>query len=260
MPRFVFPRLVLLALALLMSSCSSLEDQTKDWTAEKFYQEAKQRLNDGNYEESIKLFELLQGRYPYGRYAEQARLEIAYAQYKNDEPALALASCDRFIRQYPTHPNVDYAYYLKGIVNFHGQRSFFNWLLGGGDDLHDRDPKATRESYDAFKELVQRFPNSRYADDARARLSYLFETMARYEVSVAQFYFDHGAYVAAVNRTKYTLENYQRTPATEDALGIQAMAYKKMRLTVLYDDTLRILTKNFPQSRYLEEIKALGGG
>jgi outer membrane protein assembly factor BamD len=255
MRRFV----LLLLVATAVSGCGSILDETKDWTAERFYQEAKDRLNAGNYDESIKLFEQLQGRYPYGRYAEQAQLEIAYAQYKYDEPALAIAACDRFIRQYPTHPNVDYAYYLKGVVNFHGKKSFMNWLVGSNDDLHDRDVRATRESYEAFKEVVQRFPNSRYAEDARLRMNHQFNVLAKYEISVARYYYERGAYVAAVNRARHALENFPRTPATEDALAIQAMAYKRMNLQRLHDDTVRVLTLNFPDSHYLQDIKALGG-
>lgn len=249
-----------LAFALTLAGCASVLDPTKDWTVEQFYTAAKEQLESGNYDEAIKLYEQLQGRFPYGRYAEQAQIEIAYAYYKYDEPALALAACDRFLRQFPIHPSADYVYYLKGIVNFREKRSFASWLFGGDDDLHDRDPKGTRESYDSFKELVQRFPHSRYAEDARLRMNYLFEAQARYEASVASYYYQRRAYVAAVNRTKYTLENYPRTPATEDALGIQALAYKKMGLDKLFEDTVRVLSRNFPNSRYLEEIKALDAG
>lgn len=259
MRRFVLPVLSLV-LVLTLAGCGSFADPTKDWTAEQLYNEAKDRMEGNNWDDAIKLLETLQGRYPYGRYAEQAQLEIAYAQYKHEEPALALAACDRFIRQYPTHPNVDYAYYLKGVINFHGERSLMNWLIGSDDDLHDRDVKATRESYEAFREVVQRFPNSRYADDARAHMVYQFDVMARYEASVAEFYYRHAAYVAAVNRAKYTLENFPRTSATEDALGIQAMSYKKMGMKQLADDTVRILSRNFPNSHYLEDFKALDGG
>jgi outer membrane protein assembly factor BamD len=246
--------------ALALAGCASITDPTKDWPVEKFYQAAKENLDAGNYEEAIKLYEQLQGRYPYGRYAEQAQLETAYAYYKYDEPALAVAACDRFIRQFPTHAHVDYAYYLKGLVNFRDKRSFGTWLFGSGDDLHDRDPRATRESFEAFKELVERFPASRYAEDARLRMTYLFEAQARYEVSVAEYYYKRRAYVAAVNRTRYALENYPRTPATENALGIQALAYKRMGLQQLHEDTLKILTRNFPNSRYLKEIAAAAPG
>lgn len=251
-------RLPLLLAFLALAACTSITDPTKDWTPERFYAEAKDRMDDGDWAAAIKHLETLEARYPYGRYAEQAQLEIAYAYYKDQEPALALAAADRFIRQHPTHPNVDYAYYLKGLVNFHGSKNFVYWLLGVEDDLSDRDPKGARDSYNAFRELVERFPNSRYAPDAAQRMAYLFDAQARYEVKVARFYFDRGAYVAAVNRCKQALENFPRTPATEDALGIQAMAYKRMGMDGLLTDTLRVLERNFPESRYLVEIRSIG--
>jgi len=251
----------LAAAALLAGGCAGVtEDPTKNWTPERFYTEAKSKLEDGDYESAIKTFEQLEARFPYGRHAEQAQLEIAYAYYKYDEPALAIAATDRFIRLHPTHPNVDYAYYLKGLVNFHGEKSLVNWFFGAKDDLADRDLKGMRDSYNVFRELIERFPNSRYAPDARSRLAYLFDAQARHEVQVARFYFEQRAYVAAVNRCKYALENFPRTPATEDALGIQAMAYKMMGMTQLLDDTLRVLKRNFPQSRYFEEVAALKAG
>jgi len=245
---------VLLLALLVMSGCASVTDPTKDWTPERFYQEAKDKLNDGDYPAAIKYFEQLEARYPYGRYSEQAQLEIAYAYYKDEEPALALAAADRFIRQHPTHPHVDYAYYLKGLINFRGHVGLVNWLLGAKDDPSDHDPKAARESYEAFRELVERFPKSRYAEDSRQRMAYLFDAQARFETKVARFYYEHGAYVAAVNRCKYALETYPRTPATEDALGIQALAYQKLGMTKLYQDTVRVLKQNFPNSRYLGEL------
>ncbi len=242
----------LLAIA---AGCATLEeDPTKDWSAERFYQEAKQALASGNYETAIKYYQALEARYPYGRYAEQAILESAYAYYKNDEPALAVAAADRFIRLYPTHPHVDYAYYLKGLAHFRGKRSLFDWLLGGEGDLSDRDPKAASEAYNAFRELVERFPESRYAADARQRMAYLYEAQARHEVEVARFYYERGAYVAAVNRAKYALEHYPRAPATEDALGLLALSYRKMGLAKLSEDARRVLALNFPDSRYLEEL------
>jgi len=241
----------------LLAGCGGItEDPTKNWSPEKIYTEAKTKVEDGDYEGGIKLFESLEARYPYGRYAEQAQLEIAYAQYKYDEPALAIAAADRFIRLHPTHPNVDYAYYLKGLVNFRGEKNLVNWLLGAKDDLSDRDPKGTMEAYNAFKEVVQRFPNSRYAEDSRQRMAYLFEAQAKYETKVAKYYLDHLSYVAAANRAKYALEKYPRTPATEDALGILALSYQAMGYTDLVKDTLRILTMNFPKSNYLAKVQA----
>ncbi len=247
--------------ATLLAGCAGLdEDETKNWSAERFYSAAKEKMDDGDYDSAIKLLEKLEARFPYGRHAEQAQLEAAYAYYKNDDAALAIAAAERFIRLHPTHPNVDYAYYLRGLVNFHGEQNFINWLFGAKDDLAERDPKGTREAYLAFKEVVERFPHSRYAEDSAKRMAYLFEAQARHEVLVARFYYNRGAYVAAVNRCKFALENYPQTPSMEDALGIQAMAYKRMGLDPLYTDTLRILRLNFPNSRYLAEAETLRAG
>jgi outer membrane protein assembly factor BamD len=250
-------RFVLLA-AVLASGCATItEDPTKNWGPERFYQEAKEKIADGDYVGGIKLFEQLEGRFPYGRYAEQAQLEIAYAYHKNDESALAIAAVDRFLRLHPTHPNVDYAYYLKGVVNFKGERSIFATMIGAADDPMEHDQKSLREAYQAFTEVVTRFPNSRYAPDAAARRAYLFDAQARYEVFVSRFYFDRGAYIAALNRAKLTLEKFPRTPAVEDALGLQAMSYKMLGLTDLMSDTVRVLRLNFPGSQYLTEIESL---
>jgi outer membrane protein assembly factor BamD len=250
-------RMALLTAVCALAGCASVIDPTRDWTAEQFYQDGKEKMESGSWAEAIKTFEQLESRYPYGRYTEQAQLEIAYAQYKDNEPALALAATDRFIRLHPTHPNVDYAYYLKGVTNFHNEKSLIHTLLGYDEALWDRDAKGARESYNAFRELVERFPNSRYAKDAGERMKYLLDAQARYEVHIAQFYLDSGAYVAAANRCKFALENYPRTPAIEDALGIQAKAYQLMGLTKLADDTIRVLRANFPSSRYLKEIDEL---
>lgn len=249
--------LLILALALAAGGCADVLDPTRNWGPERYYEEARKKMTEGAWAEAIGLFEQLEARYPYGRYTEQAQLEIAYVHYKDGEPALALAAADRFIRLHPTHPHVDYAYYLKGIINFRGEKSLVHALLGFEDETWDRDPKSARESYNAFRELVERFPNSRYAKDATDRMRYLLDAQARYEVHVARFYFDRGAYVAAVNRCKYALENYPHTPAVEDALGIQAKAYKLMGLTKLAEDTTRVLRMNFPESRYLKEIEEL---
>ena len=240
--------------AITLSGCGPIDDPTKNWTPERFYKEAKEAMDDRDYETAISHFETLESRYPYGRYAVQAQIEVAYAYYKNEEPALAIAAAERFIRQHPTHPYVDYAYYLKGLADFPGERNIISWFLGGKDDISDRDPKAARDAYDAFRELVERFPDSKYTPDAKQRLLYLLNSLATYEIKVANYYYSRGAYVAVVNRTKYVLVNYQRTPAVEDALGLQALAYNEMGLNDLKHDTLRVLKKNFPDSRYISEI------
>jgi outer membrane protein assembly factor BamD len=249
---------VLLATALCLSACASLEDPTRDWGPERLYEEAKTKLKDGQHEEAIKLFETLQARYPYGQHAVQSQLEVAYAYYKNQEPALAVAAADRFVRQHPTHPNVDYAYYLKGLTNFRTDPGLIEWLIAGADEPIDRDPRAVREAYAAFKELVDRFPDSRYAPDAKDRMAYLVDAQARYEILVARYYFDRGAYVATINRCKQAILNHPRAPSVEDALGLQALSYRLMGMNELMEDTLRVLRQNFPESRYLTEIDTLG--
>lgn len=252
----ILPRVAAtLAVLFLLSACAGLDqDPTKDWTAERFYTEGKTALKQGNHETAIKHFETLEARYPYGPYAEQAQLEVAYAYYKDAEAASAIAAADRFIRQHPTHAHVDYAYYLKGLANFDDQPNILERFFTDRG-LSDRDPRGMREAYDAFRELVERFPRSRYAQDSRNRMAHLVNFLAQSEINVARFYYERGAYVAAVNRAKYVIERYPRTPSIEDALGLQAMAYKKMGMESLVTDTVRVLEQNFPASAYLKEPK-----
>ncbi len=237
----------------LLAGCGLLPeqiDETRNWSAQRLYTTAKDALNDGNYERAIKLFESLEARYPFGPYAQQAQLEVAYAYYKDNEPASAIAAAERFIKLYPNHPHVDYAYYLRGLANFVEDRSL---LAGLGDqDMSDRDPKAAREAFDAFQQLVNRFPDSRYTPDAVARMQYLVNALAAHEVHVARYYFKRGAFVASANRARHVLEHYPQAPALEEALAIMARSYDRLGLTDLRDDALRVLRLNFPGSPYLE--------
>ena len=236
----------------LLAGCGNLftsEDEAQTWSAQRLYSEAKDELNSGNYQRAIKLFETLEARYPYGRFAMQAQLEVAYAYYKDGEVAQAVQAADRFIKLHPNHPNVDYAYYLKGLAHFNTQSGFLANLAG--QDLTERDPKAARDSVDAFKELVARFPESRYAEDARARMRYLVNGLAMHEVHAARYYLRRGAYVAAVNRATFALKTYPETPAVEDALAVMVVAYERLGLTDLSEDSRRVLEKNFPKSPWL---------
>lgn len=236
----------------IMSGCASIdEDETKDWSPQRFYVEAKEHMAAGQYDTAIKHFETLEARFPYGRYAEQAQLEVAYAYFKHEEPELAIAAAERFIRLHPAHPHVAYAYYFKGIVYFNEKRNFFTMLFGTTTDASHRNPRAIKNAYNSFLELVERFPETRYAKEARKNLAYLFDAQANYEISVAKFYYKKEAYVATVNRCKVVLKKYQRSPAVEDALGLQMLAYGKMGLTELENDTLRLLQGNFPDSKYV---------
>lgn len=249
---------IALNVSILISGCSGLNlDPTKGWSPQQFYAEGKSAMKIGNYDIAVHHFETLEARFPYGRYAEQAQLEIAYAYFKNDEPALAVSAINRFIKMHPTHESVDYAYYLKGIISFQGQGTSILKMMGKKLDPSDHDAKAAKESYDSFKNLIRRFPKSRYVGDAKGRMRYLFDAMARHEIKVAKFYYERKAYIAAANRCKYVLEHFQHTKATEDALGLQALSYKQLGLKKLYSDTLRVLKKNFPKSPYLDDIKKL---
>jgi len=237
----------------LMAACGLLPeqvDETKGWSAQKLYAEAKENLNEHNYEQAIKYYEKLEARYPYGRYAQQAQIEIAYAYYKDNEPAQAIAAAERFIKLHPSHPNVDYAYYLKGLANFNDDLGWFGHL--GGQDLTERDPKAVREAFEAFKDLVTRFPNSKYAPDSVARMNYLVNTLASHEVHVARYYMKRGAYVAAANRAQMALKTYPQAPANEEGLVILVKAYDALDMKDLRNDAERVLMKNFPGSKYLK--------
>lgn len=254
MVRFTFGSLaakLTLIGALALAGCSGLPDQideTAGWNAQKLYSEAKASMSEGGYDQAIKLFEKLEARYPYGRFAQQAQIEVAYAYYKSSEPALALAAADRFIKLHPNHPHVDYAYYLKGLVNFNEDLG----LLAGlsNQDLSERDPRGAREAFDTFRELTTRFPESRYAEDARQRMQYLVNSLAQHEVHVARYYYRRGAYIAAVNRAKAAITNYPQAPAIEEALFLLLKSYDALGMNDLRDDTDRIMRKNFPDSVY----------
>lgn len=247
------PLVPLLAAALALGGCGALEnkqDETIGWSAQRLYGEAKDAMADKSYGKAVKYFEKLEARYPYGRFAQQAQLEVAYAQWKDGEKALAVAAADRFIKLYPNHPNVDYAYYLKGLINFNELSGMLTWLTS--PDMTDRDPKSARDAFDAFKEVVTRFPDSRYAEDSAARMRYLVNALASHEVHVARYYMKRTAYLAAANRAQYAIKNYPNAPATEDALFILSQAYDALGMEQLRDDTQRVLRMNFPDSDYFK--------
>ena len=237
-----------------MAACSFVDkhDPKSGWTAEKLYSEAKDALDSGQYDLAIKRYEILEARFPYGRYSQQGQLEIAYAYYKQNEPASAVAATERFVKLHPNSPNVDYAHYLKGLAYFNEDLGIFGRMAR--QDRTERDPKSARESFDAFKELVQRYPDSRYAPDALARMKYLVNALASHEVHVARYYMKRGAYVAAANRAQYALKNYPQAPAQEEALLIMIQAYDVLGMPVLRDDAERILRKNFPDSAQLKSL------
>ncbi len=240
-----------LFLATLFAGCGLLpdvKDETVGWSANKLYTEAKENMDDASYETAIKYFEKLESRYPFGRFAQQAQIDIAYAYWKSNEHASAIAACDRFIKLHPNHPNVDYVYYLRGLVNFNEDQGILGQV--SRQDMTERDPKGARESFDAFRELVTRFPDSKYTPDAILRMKYLVNALALLEVHVARYYMKRSAYVAAVNRAQYALKNYPEAPATEEALFIMVKAYDQMGMNDLRDDIERVMRKNYPNSEY----------
>ncbi|AKU21345.1 outer membrane protein assembly factor BamD [Massilia sp. NR 4-1] len=237
-----------------LSACSLLPekiDETKGWSATKLYSEAKDEMAGGHYERAIQLYEKLESSYPFGTYAQQAQMEIAYAYYKSQDQAQALAAVERFIKLHPNHSHVDYMYYLRGLINFNDSISFLNFIYE--QDPTERDPKATREAFAAFKALVDKFPNSQYAPDSIERMKYLINAMAAYEVHVARYYYRRGAYLAAANRAMDAVKDYRDSPAIEEALFIMIRSYEKLGNTVLRDDALRVFKLNFPNSKFLDE-------
>jgi outer membrane protein assembly factor BamD len=245
------------ALALLtLGGCSWLgldsvfeKDPTARWDADKLYAEARTELSAGNWVKAREYYQRLESRYPFGRHAQQALMEIAYTYYKEGESAQAIQTADRFIRQYPNNPNVDYMYYLKGLATFSDETGFLARILS--QDVAQRDAKGARESYDAFRDLVTRFPDSKYADDARARMRYLINALAAAEYNVANFYFVRKAYIAAIQRAQIVIRDFQTSPVAEDALILMARSYEALEMPDLQADTERVLALNFPESRYL---------
>jgi outer membrane protein assembly factor BamD len=240
-----------LLLALLVTGCASdLQDETVGWSAQRLYGEAKDAMGSKDWPRAIRYLEKLEARYPYGRYAQQAQLEIAYAHWKDGERALAIAAVDRFIKMYPNHSNIDYAWYLKGLINFNDQYGMLSQITT--PDMSDRDPKSTRESFAAFKEVVTRYPDSRYAPDAMLRMRYLVNALASHEVHVARYYMKRGAYLAAANRAQYAIQHYPQAPALEEAVFVLVLAYDRLGMNDLRDAADRVMRTNFPDSRYLK--------
>ena len=243
---------LILSLLVLGNGCAWLgrqADPTANMSAPELYETAKDSLEKGDYETAIQHFESLEARFPFGRYAQQAQLEIAYAYYKHNEPDSAIAALDRFLNRHPRHPHADYAWYMKGLVNFNRGASFLDRLFPR--DATERDSRAARQAFQDFSELLQRYPESRYAEDGSLRLVFLHNGLARYEVTVAEYYIRRSAPVAASNRARFVLENYQRTPAVADALVVQVKSYRMLGMNDLAEDSLRVLRLNYPEHPFL---------
>ena len=257
MKKYLIVGCVALALSACASKGTSVDKDaqiTQSWTVQKLYTEAQDELNGKNYNRAVKLYDILQSRFPNGRYAQQAQLDKAYAYYRDAEPDKAMAELDNFEKKYPKHDNLDYVYYLRGLIAFNEDTSFTNKLAS--QDWADRDQKANREAYGYFNTVVTRWPDSKYAADASERMGKLVVAFAGNEMAIARYYLNRGAYVAAVNRAQNVVQHYQNTPFTEEALAMMSTAYAKLGQTQLSEDTHRVLQSNFPQSKYLNGWKS----
>lgn len=241
------------ALSFVLAGCSSTPapDKTATWSPNKIYAEAKDEASSGAYDKAIPLYEKLEGRAAGTPLAQQAQLEKAYVQYKSGELPQAIATLDRFMRLHPASPAMDYALYLRGLVNFNDNLGIFGFI--SRQDLSERDQKAAKESFESFRTLVTRFPDSKYTPDARLRMSYIVNSLAQSEVHVARYYYSRGAYVAAINRAQTAIADYRDVPALEEATYILYKSYDALGMVELRDDTRRILEKSYPQSEYLSK-------
>ncbi|WP_435370739.1 outer membrane protein assembly factor BamD [Hydrogenophaga intermedia] len=250
--RLSAPALATLVLVAALQGCSTTPvDETANWSPNRLYSEAIDERDAGNFERAFTLFERLEGRAAGTPLAQQAQLDKAFTHYRADEPAKAQAALERFMRLHPASPALDYALYLKGLVNFNDELGLFGSLAQ--QDLSERDQKAAKESFEAFRELVTRFPDSRYAPDARARMTYVVNSLAQYEVHVARYYHSRGAHLAAIGRAQTALKDYVDAPALEEALYIMVQSYDALGLTQLRDDTMRVMRASYPNSEFIAQ-------
>lgn len=242
---------IIAAFCLALTGCSNApKDPTKGWSTQRIQAEARDERESGNYEKAVTLLEKLEGRAAGTPLAQQAQLDKAYAQYKSGEAAQAEATLDRFMKNHPSSPAIDYALYLKGLVSFNDNLGFFGFL--SRQDLAERDQQAAKSSFESFKELISRFPDSKYAPDSRLRMTYIVNSLSAHEVHVARYYLDRTAYLAAVNRAQIAISDYPGTPALEEALYILYLAYDAMGMPQLRDDAKRVLAGNYPESDFLK--------
>lgn len=248
-------RLVLTAiLAIVLTACSQKNhDPTAHWSKERLYDEAKRAMEGADFEQAVEYFEILEARYPFGPLALQAQLEIAYGYYKFGEYESAISACERFIKLHPTHEAVAYAYYLRGLVRYEQGTGFLNNFYAR--DMSQMDQQRLRLAFADFRTVVEQHGDSAYADDARKRMIYLRNEMARHELETARFYFERSAFTATLNRIEYLLSHYDGAPVVPDALALQAEAYEQLGLDELAADSRRILARNWPDRARLVEAE-----
>jgi len=247
-----FLLLMAISAILILSGCAGSEGQKDDtdiWSESKLYSEATDKLNDADFARCGKYFDKLEARFPFGPYSQQAQINAAYCYWKAQEQAQALVAIDRFIKLHQGSPNLDYAYYLKGLITFNDDLGWLGKFTG--QDLSERDPKAAKEAFESFKVVVERFPNSKYAPDALDRMRYIVNSLAEADVIVARFYYQRGAFLASANRAQLVIRDYDRAPAVEEALYLLYKSYEKLGMVDLANDTARVFKLNFPDSQML---------
>jgi outer membrane protein assembly factor BamD len=241
------------ASAIALAGCSSSDEEAQlvgaNQGAQTLYDTAKRQLDTGNFAAAATTLSSLDSRYPFGPLSHQVQLDLIYSYYKSGKPDQALATIDRFIRLNPNHSDVDYAYYMRGLTNMESDNNLFQDLLNV--DRSDRDPSKSRESFDDFRQLIERFPNSKYAADARKRMLYIKNRLASYEIAIARFYMRREAYVAAANRGRYVLEHYPDSDQVQQALEIMVACYDQLQLDDLKQNAIKTLRLNYPNSDFI---------
>ena len=244
-----------IALAVLAASGCAYKgeevDETAGWSVEKLFQDGNSEMNSGNWKTAGSRFMAVEARYPFGLYAQQSLMNLAYVKWKEGEPEVALATVNRFLQQYPNHPGTDYMLFLRGLILFTPPSAILSALTQ--QDPAERDPQALRQSYEAFNDLITRFPDSRYAEDSRRRMAWLVNVMAEHELHTARFYFDRKAYVAAINRAQKVITDFEGVPSSEQALYIMMLSYKALGMDDMSKDTERVLLKNFPETKLITQ-------
>jgi outer membrane protein assembly factor BamD len=243
-----------ISVATVLAACGATQAEKDAATpVEKLYSDAMDDAESSNYDRAIKSLDRIEGRAAGSILAQQAQLELAYLYWKTSDKVQALATVDRFIKLHPSSPALDYALYLRGVINFNDDLGFLGNLTG--QTLSERDQAAARESYQSFKQLSEQFPGSKYTPDALLRMDFTVNMLAEYEVHVANYYVRRGAYVAAANRAKESVLEFPQTASTPEALSIMVIAYDRLGLKQLRDDAQRVLDKNFPNSTFADITK-----
>lgn len=254
----VFKVLVVLAVVATMSACSmfrSKKETIDTMPVEKLYSTAHDSLVHSDYAAATKAYQRLIARFPSGDYNEQAQLDLAYSQYKDNQPDDAYSTVNRFIKTYPTHKHVDYAYYLRGLINFDRTGGFIERVFQRTETQARRDQGYNLQAFDDFSELTRRFPDSAYSADARQRMIYLRNVLAQFEINVAEFYLRRKAFIASADRAQYVIEHYQQAPQTGDALAILTRSYIGLERPQLAEQTRKVLALNYPNHPYLTDEK-----